>query len=235
MREIVLDTETTGFEPRDGHRIVEIGCVELFNHLPTGNVYHSYINPQRDMPEAAFKVHGLSEDFLKNHNPFESHAKEFIDFLGDSPLIIHNAKFDMKFINFEICRIGYKKIPMERCIDTLLIARNKFPGSPANLDALCRRFEIDLSDRTSHGALLDSRLLAKVYLELIGGRQRILKLRNEINNNDENTVNCNEDSFSIKSIRNFDIFDEELSNHIKYISENIKNPIWEKFNYSKLN
>jgi len=171
MREIVLDTETTGFEPETGDRIVEIGAVELFNHLPTGNHFHKYINPERAMPEAAFAVHGLGDDFLKDKPVFAEVARDFVDFIGDARLVIHNASFDMKFLNWELARVGYPKMPMERAIDTVLMARRKFPGAPASLDALCRRFGIDNSARTLHGALLDSEILAEVYLELIGGRQ----------------------------------------------------------------
>ena len=171
MREIVLDTETTGFDPLQGDRIVEIGCVELINHLPSGKVYHQYINPERHMPEEAFKVHGLSDEFLSDKPVFAEIVADFRKFIGDDPLVIHNAEFDMKFINAEFARLGFPALPMSRAIDTVVMARKKFPGSPANLDALCRRFEIDNSNRTFHGALLDSELLAEVYLQLIGGRQ----------------------------------------------------------------
>ena len=171
MREIVLDTETTGFEPAEGHRIVEIGAVELFNHMPTGRTYHQYINPQRSMPAEAFAVHGLGDDFLRDKPVFAHVGAAFLEFVADAPLVIHNAAFDMKFLNAEL---GWAKLPllqMTRATDTLLIARRKFPGSPASLDALCRRFGVDNSAREKHGALLDSEILAEVYLELIGGRQ----------------------------------------------------------------
>lgn len=172
MREIVLDTETTGFEPSEGHRIVEIGAVELFNHVPTGKTYHQYINPQRDMPTEAFQVHGISEEFLRDKPLFAGIAQDFLDFIGsDSKLVIHNAAFDMKFLNAELSWVQKPLIAQDRAIDTLMMARRKFPGSPASLDALCRRFGIDNSSRTLHGALLDSEILAEVYLELIGGRQ----------------------------------------------------------------
>ena len=171
MREIVLDTETTGFEPHDGDRIVEIGAVELFNHLPTGRTYHQYINPQRNMPEGAFGVHGLSEEFLSDKPVFKAIAQDFIDFIGDSKLIIHNASFDMKFLNAELGWVNRPPLPKSQAVDTLAVARRKYPGSPASLDALCRRFGINNSSRTLHGALLDSEILAEVYLELIGGRQ----------------------------------------------------------------
>ncbi|MCB9988024.1 MAG: DNA polymerase III subunit epsilon [Rhodospirillales bacterium] len=179
MREIVLDTETTGIEPAEGHRLIEIGCVELDNHIPTGRIYHQYINPERDVPAEAVAVHGLTEDFLKDKPVFSQIFDEFIDFCGDARLVIHNAEFDMKFINAELKTVGYPTIPMKQAFDTLKMAREKFPGSPANLDALCRRFGIDNTNRTLHGALLDAELLAEVYLELLGGRQRGLELAEE--------------------------------------------------------
>ena len=171
MREIVLDTETTGLNPRTGDRLVEIGCVELDNHVPTGNTYHQYVDPERDMPDEAFAVHGLSEAFLAKHPIFSEVVDGFLEFIGDSDLVIHNASFDMGFINSELNRIGRPAVDFSRAIDTVQIARCKYPGAQASLDALCRRFEIDLSARTKHGALLDAELLADVYLELVGGRQ----------------------------------------------------------------
>lgn len=179
IREIVLDTETTGFEPNDGDRIVEIGAVELINHMPTGKTYHQYINPQRDMPQGAFEVHGLSEEFLSKYPVFKDIAQDFLDFVGNDKMVIHNASFDMKFLNAELGWIGARQLPMAQSLDTLAIARRKFPGSPASLDALCRRFGIDNSSRTLHGALLDSEILAEVYLELIGGRQPDFGLANQ--------------------------------------------------------
>lgn len=176
MREIVLDTETTGFEPSEGHRIVEIGAVELLNHMPTGNVYHQYINPERDMPIEAFNVHGLSQEFLRGYPVFREVGQSFLDFIGDAKLIIHNAAFDVKFLNFELGKVGLTHLRSENVLDTLMMARRKFPGSPASLDALCRRYGIDNSMREKHGALLDSEILAEVYLELIGGRQPDLVL-----------------------------------------------------------
>ena len=169
MREIVLDTETTGLDPFSGHRIVEIGCVEMIGHIRTGNHFHSYLNPERDMPMEAQNIHGLSAEFLKDKPLFKTIARSFLEFIGDDPLIIHNAAFDLKFLNAELDRNGLPLIAMERAIDTVLMARQKFPGSPANLDALCKRFNIDTSARTKHGALLDAELLADVYLEFKGG------------------------------------------------------------------
>lgn len=176
MREIVMDTETTGFDPKTGDRMVEIGCVELLNHMPTGRTYHQYINPKRDMPDGAFQVHGLSEEFLRDFPVFEEIADAFLDFIADSKLIIHNAGFDVPFLNAELGWCNRPQIAMEQAIDTLLIARKKFPGAGNSLDALCRRFGIDNSHRELHGALLDSEILAEVYLELIGGRQPDLVL-----------------------------------------------------------
>ncbi|MFW2588333.1 DNA polymerase III subunit epsilon [Sagittula sp. SSi028] len=185
MREIVLDTETTGFDPNDGDRIVEIGAVELFNHMPTGKTYHQYINPERGMPDEAFGVHGIGPDLLSTPRPaqagevtlkdkplFADIADDFLEFVGQgAKLVIHNASFDMKFLNAELGWAKRRLLPNDIAIDTLGMARRKFPGSPATLDALCRRFAIDNTARTLHGALLDSEILAEVYLELIGGKQ----------------------------------------------------------------
>lgn len=171
MREIVLDTETTGFDPETGDRIVEIGAVELMGHVATGKTYHQYINPERGMPQEAFEVHGLGDDFLSDKPKFAQVGQAFLDFIGDAKLVIHNAAFDIKFLNAELKWMSLPLIPWEQAIDTLAIARKRFPGSPASLDALCRRFGIDNTSRTLHGALLDSEILAEVYLELIGGRQ----------------------------------------------------------------
>jgi DNA polymerase-3 subunit epsilon len=176
MREIVLDTETTGLDPLDGHRLVEIGCVELVNRIPSGQTFHRYFNPQRSMPAEAFAVHGLSEEFLKDKMFFEEAADELIAFLGDAPLVIHNALFDLGFLNAELDRTGRPPIGRERLIDTLLLARRKHPGGSNRLDDLCVRYAIDNSRRTKHGALLDAELLAEVYVELIGARQAQLVL-----------------------------------------------------------
>lgn len=201
MREIVLDTETTGFEPESGDRIVEIGCLELYNHLPTGRTYHQYINPARGMPNEAFQVHGIGPDLLPNPRAaeggevtlkdkplFEQVGRAFVDFVGDARLVIHNAAFDMKFLNFELTRMGLPALEMARAVDTLGMARKRFPGSPATLDALCRRFGVDNSNRELHGALLDSEILAEVYLELIGGRQPGLELSAQSRRNDSSSV-----------------------------------------------
>jgi len=176
MRELVLDTETTELDPLNGDRLVEIGCVEVFNHIATGKTYHQYINPERDMPAGAFGVHGLSEEFLSGYPVFADVVDAFLDFIGDDPLVIHNAQFDMGFINAELRRLKRPALPMSQSVDTVSMARRRFPGAPASLDALCRRFDIDNSSRTKHGALLDAELLAEVYLELRGGRQPGLSL-----------------------------------------------------------
>lgn len=171
MREIVLDTETTGLDPKSGDRIVEIGAIELFNHMPTGKTFHEYLNPEKKMPQEAFAVHGLSDDFLKGKPLFRQIMENLTTFIGESKMIIHNAAFDMKFLNAELLKAGGRLYPLDQAIDTLMIARKKFPGAQNSLDALCRRFSIDNSVREKHGALLDSELLSDVYLELIGGRQ----------------------------------------------------------------
>jgi DNA polymerase-3 subunit epsilon len=176
MREIVLDTETTGLDPFDGHRVVEIGCVELLNRIPTGASFHRYLNPERDMPEGAFKVHGLSADFLKDKPLFVDVVEEFIEFIGDSILIAHNASFDYGFLCAELDRCQRAALPRDRVIDTIALARRKHSAGPYSLDALCVRYGIDNSRRTKHGALLDAEILAEVYLELIGARQASLIL-----------------------------------------------------------
>jgi len=228
MREIVLDTETTGFEPSEGHRLVEIGCVEIINKIPTKNVYHQYINPERDMPAEAERVHGLSEDFLSKKPLVAEVIGDFIDFIGDAPLVIHNAEFDMKFLNAELKTCGFVMLPMSRSIDTLRMAREKFPGSPANLDALCRRFGIDNSDRTFHGALLDAELLAEVYLELSGGRQHGFTL------SDESEDSAGVTTSAVKSVikkqerphRKFPLNEAEKQIHQKMLAR-LTDPIWQ--------
>ncbi|MGB8313022.1 MAG: DNA polymerase III subunit epsilon [Aestuariivirga sp.] len=176
MREIVLDTETTGLDPLQGHRIVEIGAIELMNHLPTGKTYHCFINPQREVPREAEAVHGISSEFLKDKPVFSRVADEFLAFISDTVLIIHNASFDVGFLNAELGFIRRPPILYERIIDTLALAKKRYPMGPNSLDALCKRYGIDIAKRTKHGALLDSELLAGVYLELIGGRQIALAL-----------------------------------------------------------
>ena len=174
MREIVIDTETTGLDPQNGHRIVEIGCVELLNTIPTGAIFHSYVNPERDMPEQAFEVHGLSSEFLAEKPVFAGVVRDFLAFVDGARIIAHNAEFDMRFLNAELAILGIPPIAQDRVVDTLSLARRKFPGSANSLDALCARFGIAAARRTKHGALLDAELLAEVYAELTGGRQAAL-------------------------------------------------------------
>ncbi len=176
MREIVLDTETTGLDPAQGHRLVEIGCVELWDYVPTGKTFHTYLNPEREMPDEAYRIHNLSTLFLSDKPLFKEVYEGFMAFLGDATLIIHNAAFDLKFLNAELERVSMPILQDTRAIDTVKMARRKFPGSPASLDALCSRFKIDNSHRTAHGALLDATLLSQVYLELRGGAQRQLEI-----------------------------------------------------------
>jgi DNA polymerase III subunit epsilon len=176
MREIIFDTETTGLSPAAGDRLVEIGCVEIINRFPTGKTFHVYLNPERDMPEDAFKVHGLSAEFLSDKPLFASVADEFEAFIGDAQLVAHNATFDVNFVNAEFARVGKPPLTMDRVVDTVQLARRKFPGARNSLDALCERFGIDNSRRTKHGALLDSEILAEVYVELLGGRQGTMAL-----------------------------------------------------------
>ncbi len=176
-REIILDTETTGLSPLEGHRIVEIGAIELLNHLPTGKTFHIYLNPERDMPKEAEAIHGLSSAFLRDKSKFKEKMKDFLEFIADDVLIIHNASFDMGFLNSELAYCDVTAIAPDRVIDTLMMARKSHPMGPNSLDALCRRYGIDNSKRTKHGALLDAELLADVYLHLIGGRQTVLGLQ----------------------------------------------------------
>jgi DNA polymerase-3 subunit epsilon len=176
MREIVLDTETTGLDPAQGHRLVELGCVELLNRIPTGASFHCYINPERDMPAEAFAIHGLSAEFLSDKPRFIEVVDDFLTFIGDAPLVIHNASFDHGFLCAELKRIERALIARERLVDTLMLARRKVSAGPYNLDALCKHYGIDNSRRTKHGALLDAEILAEVYLELVGGRQATLGL-----------------------------------------------------------
>lgn len=180
MREIVFDTETTGLDPLKGDRIVEIGCVEIYNTIPTGQTFHVYLDPERDMPEEAFRVHGLSSEFLTGKPLFSTIVDDFLSFIGDANLVAHNAEFDMRFINAELARVGRARIAPERVVDTLILARRKHPGASNSLDALCARYGVDTSRRTKHGALLDSELLAEVYAELMGGRQAALVLTESI-------------------------------------------------------
>ncbi|MDA8585839.1 DNA polymerase III subunit epsilon [Rhodobacteraceae bacterium] len=230
MREIVLDTETTGFDPETGDRLVEIGAVELMGHMPTGEQYHQYINPERSVPESAIEVHGLKDDFLRDKPLFKHVAQDFLDFIGDSKLVIHNAVFDMKFLNAELRWIDMPQIDYSRAIDTLVIARKKFPGSPASLDALCRRYGIDNSARTLHGALLDSEILAEVYLELIGGRQPDLVLAT---GGDQNVGDAESGQAWRPTARPNPlpsrVTPEETEAHAEFVSKLGENALWSRF------
>jgi len=229
MREIVLDTETTGFDPQTGDRIVEIGAVELFNHMPTGGVYHQYINPERAMPEDAFAVHGLSDEFLADKPVFADIAEAFLDFVGDAKMVIHNASFDMKFLNAELGWAKKPRLPMDQAIDTLEIARKKYPGAQNSLDALCRRFAVDNSAREKHGALLDSELLAEVYLELVGGRQPDFGLAG---NNQQTETNNNNDIWRPgprpKPLPPR-LSAAEQENHKSFVESMGENAVWRRF------
>lgn len=222
QREIILDTETTGMDPASGHRVIEIGCIEMIGGARTGKFFHCYLNPEREVPEEAFRVHGLSTEFLKDKPLFAEKVEEFLEFIGDADLVIHNAGFDMKFINAELAKVGFPAIGMERATDTVLIARKKFPGSPANLDALCKRFNIDASARTKHGALLDAELLSEVYIELLGGRQVTLSL--DPSSQTANTAHVHNDKQTLQP-RHFPIAQEELDAHAAMLAK-LKNPLW---------
>lgn len=224
MREIALDTETTGLNPKSGHRVVEIGCVEMINHVATGEVFHAYVNPQRDMPEEAFRVHGLSEDFLREHPLFAAVADDFLAFIGDDQLVIHNAQFDMGFLNAELERLGKPALDMARATDTVKMARQKFPGAQANLDALCRKFGIDNGARDLHGALLDARLLADVYLELNGGRQTGLGLGSD-DLGSEAAEEIQVHTQQKRETRAFAPSPQELARHAEFV-EKLSDPIW---------
>ncbi len=223
LREIIFDTETTGFDPFTGDRLVEIGALEMIDKIPTKRTYHQYINPERDMPESAFKVHGLSEEFLSDKPVFAEIAHAFLDFVGDDGILVaHNAEFDKKFINWHLDHAGLKPIPNERFTDTLMIAREKFPGAQNSLDALCRRFEIDNSHRTLHGALLDSEILAEVYIELMGGRQVGFDL-------DAQTAQ-GRTATAVKQDwphRSWTVAEDELAAHRDFLKK-LKDPIWLK-------
>lgn len=219
MREIVLDTETTGLDPVAGHRIVEVAGVELVNTVPTGRTFHRYANPEREMPPEAFEIHGLSDEFLRQHPTFDAHLDEFLAFIGDATLVIHNAEFDMRFLNAELERCGRPPLGPDRATCTLQLARRRFPGAQASLDALCRRFGIDNSHRTKHGALLDSELLAEVYLELVGGRQHGLELTA-----DGATATAAIERV-LRPARPHAATEDELIAHAALLAK-IKNPLW---------
>jgi len=230
LREICLDTETTGLDPKDGHKIIEIACVELINKVKTGKVFHTYINPRREVPFEAFKVHGLSTEFLQDKPIFDLIVDKFLNFIGEDTLVIHNASFDMKFLNFELALLGRKPLNSSRVVDSLMLARKKFPGAQNSLDALCKRFNLDLSKRDKHGALIDTELLCDVYLELMGGAQAGLSFEpskktqdNKIEKIDLTTIKNNK---KIIPSRNFSISTEEEKLHRDFIEKNFKTNFW---------
>ncbi|MBV8889656.1 MAG: DNA polymerase III subunit epsilon [Alphaproteobacteria bacterium] len=222
MREVVVDTETTGLDPEEGHRIVEVACIELLHHVPTGRKFHRYVNPEREMPEDALAVHGLTQEFLAGHPRFAAVADEFLAFIGTDRLVIHNADFDIAFLNAELTRLGRPPLAMP-LMDTLSLARRRFPGAPASLDALCRRFEIDLVERERHGAVIDCRLLAEVYLELLGGRQPGLDLMGA--NVAEAGTGSREAERIARPPRPHEPSPEELAAHLAML-QTITAPLW---------
>tara|TARA_Y100000780_G_scaffold211112_2_gene209986 strand:+ start:172946 stop:173614 length:669 start_codon:yes stop_codon:yes gene_type:complete len=222
MREIVLDTETTGFNPEDGHKIVEIGAIEVINRLPTGRSYHQYINPEREIDASAIRVHGITNEKVSGMPIFSDIAQDFLDFIAGDPIVAHNAQFDVRFLNHELNLADFDTMPNE-VVDTLAIAREQFPGSQVSLDALCRRFEVDLSDRTFHGALLDAQLLAAVYLELTGGQQPILSLDDDA---DDDGVDSSKYKKTLaRAPRGFSASAEELAAHQAFIDK-IQGNMW---------
>ena len=227
MRRIALDTETTGLSPKDGHRIVEIGCVELDGNIPTGNEWHSYVNPDRAMPEAAFAVHGLSEEFLQKEPKFKDIVEDFLSFIKGGELVIHNAKFDIGFLNSELKMVNMPLIEIQKTIDTVHLAREKIPGAAASLDALCKRFEIDLSLREKHGALLDAKLLAEVYLQLTGGRQSSLSLVQEHSDKSKKVINKEELTFDNLTFIEATLTEQEKEEHTEMINK-INSSLWLK-------
>ena len=227
MRRIALDTETTGLNPKDGHRIVEIGCVELDGNIPTGNEWHSYVNPDRTMPEAAFAVHGLSEEFLQKEPKFKDIVEDFLSFIKGGELVIHNAKFDIGFLNSELKMVNMPLIEIQKTIDTVHLAREKIPGAAASLDALCKRFEIDLSLREKHGALLDAKLLAEVYLQLTGGRQSSLSLVQEHSDKSKKVINKEELTFDNLTFIEATLTEQEKEEHTEMINK-INSSLWLK-------
>ncbi len=222
MREIVLDTETTGLDPESGDRIVEIGCVELINHTPSGKTYHQYINPERSMSEEVIAVHGLTEEFLSDKPKFSEIADDFLKFVGDDVLVIHNAPFDMKFLNFELKKANRPLLSFDRVFDTLVMARQKYPGSRVNLNELCKRFSVDASRRTVHGALLDSELLAEVYLAMILDKE--LKFGQPAEKQIKNDISKNVSRETLAP-REFAISPEEMEAHTAFVQK-IKNNLW---------
>ena len=231
MREIVLDTETTGLDPNQGHRLVEVGCIELLNRIPTGAVFHAYLNPERDMPAEAFAIHGLSSEFLKDKPRFSDVADDFLAFIGEDPLVIHNASFDHGFLCAELKRVERALIARERLVDTLTLARRKHSAGPYNLDALCSRYNIDNSRRTKHGALLDAEILAEVYLELIGGRQATLGLAENVSSQ-SNRVDGVAVVRQRESALTTRVSDEDRAAHRAFVATLGENALWLKYRES---
>ncbi len=223
MRQIVLDTETTGLDPGDGHRVVEIACVELINRVPSGRHYQTYVNPERDMPDEAFRVHGLSTEFLSDQPVFGEVVEAFLEFLGDAELVIHNAEFDLKFLDAETALLGRPGFDKFKVVDTVDLARRKFPGAPASLDALCRRFGVDNSERQIHGALLDAQLLSEVYLELMGGREPGLGLAGDGSRQEQQVTAAR----TTRPPRPHGVSAAERAAHKAFVA-GLKDPIWNK-------
>lgn len=231
MREICLDTETTGLDPKDGHKIIEIACFELINKVKTGKVFHSFVNPRRDVPHEAFRIHGISTEFLKDKPTFDLIADKFLDFIGDDILVIHNASFDIKFLNFELNILRKKTLEMSRVVDSLMLARKKFPGGQNSLDALCKRFNLDLSKREKHGAMIDTELLCDVYIELMGGAQEgfgfdNIKKNHSINNEKIIDLVVSKNNKKIIPARNFELSSEELKRHEDFIKQHFNANFW---------
>lgn len=229
LREICLDIETTGLDPKDGHKIIEIACVELVNKVKTGKYFHSYVNPRREVPQDAFKIHGISTEFLQDKPIFDLVVDKFLDFIGNDILVIHNAPFDTKFINFELNLLNRKTLDMTKVVDSLVIARKKFPGAQNSLDALCKRFNVDLSKRDKHGALIDTELLCDIYIELMGGAQAGFGFDNKKpleNNNISIEIPSYQKNKTIIPSRNFEISDEEKNIHREFILKNFKTNFW---------
>ncbi len=229
MREICLDTETTGLDPKQGHKIIEIACIELNNRVKTKNHFHCYVNPRREVPQEAFAIHGISSEFLQDKPIFDHVAQKFLDFVQDSKIVIHNASFDTKFLNYELQLIGLPPLKKENIIDSLTLARRKFPGAPASLDALCKRYGIDLSKRTLHGALLDTELLCDVYIELMGGAQEGFRFNSSNGNSKQHLDSDNISNLSNKErkiTKQIKPSEKDIENHKKFILDNFKENLW---------
>ena len=221
IREIILDTETTGLRPEEGHKLIEICAMEVIDGVKTGEIFHTYINPQREVPQEAFKIHGISTEFLLDKKPFVEIAHQFVEFIKDATLVIHNARFDVGFLNYELKALGHPVINLNEVIDTLILARKKYPGSPANLDALCKRFKINLDKRDKHGAVIDVELLYQVYLHLLE-KHLLIKTNKEVENKTIGIIGNNKPH---REARNYECSAEELAAHAEFIKA-IKEPIW---------